>query len=481
MMMMMPIPANDINTDESNDDESCTICGKDGLLTQCDGCRQWNHWQCVDKYHQPTSGPYFCTGCRDANDAHPLPWEMQQPTTEWPECCICTERKPKTQFIGKILPECQCKFDVCAGCAYTMVDKAGPENAGSKCPFCRTQWTAFETRTEFGIEAVTIQLNHKHGQEGDKEDEEDAAELAAYMTETPTSVATSVATSTSTAAATATPTALDTAPISGLLTSVEPHDSDDGEDVLRMMFSSDDDDDDDDDDDYDDDDDDSVVDGTPSARLARRPERPRQRSSNAGKPKKPKKTISKAAGSVRGDYIIVCTSPTEVNPNFQQKTPGKVSSRVKGSVPIKEAYTEARRKEVQLLCDERLTLIPRKNAKSKIDFSEMHAEQYDMYHHLKILMIKAGDAMGGGGKKADKYPRYLLKITGEDGLSSKICFENRDAWDGVAWKACEAAAKKVEETNEKKIASLANDYWNAYVTYCKYLKEEEEGTLVAEP
>jgi len=39
----------------------------------------------------------------------------------------------------------------------------------------------------------------------------------------------------------------------------------------------------------------------------------------------------------------------------------------------------------------------------------------------------------------------------------------------------------VEETNEKKIASLANDYWNAYVTYCKYLKEEEEGTLVAEP
>lgn len=489
--MMMP-NANAMETD-SNDDEPCTICNKKGLVTECDGCGKWNHWHCVDKYHQPTSGKYFCMDCRNEKNEHPVSWDMLPASIEWHDCIICMDKKPDTEFINEFLPACPCKSKVCAHCAYTMAEKAGPDNAGSKCPTCRVQWTAFVPRTECGIAADPIPLDHKQGNEDTQDEQDDdafEAQLAAAMAASAPAPAVA-------APAPAPAAALATAPTGGFLTAAEVDEAYDDifaimneptgntalEDAdearaeardpsyspnatqLEEMDIA--------------DDDDSIVDDTPSSRSAGKRKKARGKK---GKGDSPKKTIFKEhTGLVRKAEIRFCNSPTEVNPSFKQKTEGKVSSRVNGSSSKKEPYTEDRRREVVLLCQERESRVPRTNAKSKIDYSKLHDEQYDMMFHLKILMIKAGDAMGGGGKKADKYPRYLLQITGEDGLASKVHFQRSALNDASAWTICMDAAEKVSESNEASAKRLAQNYWNAYVTYCQYLEDEDLGKLKAEP
>lgn len=474
------------NDDPSNDDdESCAVCKKNGLLTECDDCHIWTHWWCTDPDHQPTSGSFYCSDCRKANDKHPTPWDELAPSVPWHVCGICFDRKPAPEF-SQLLPTCECKLKVCALCAYHIAEKAGPENAGSRCPTCRMQWIAIRPRTTNGVPGDPIPLDHKHGREGGddgewSEEEELAAPLAPPQ---PAAVRTYQPLrelgDTHLDELAPRDTHLDElAPLAPLAPRAPPASPappqpaaartyqsrlylDDAylrDDYLDKIA--------DDDDDSDDSDDDDYVDGSTVADTPPRSKRKRRNNIATGE----KKKRAPVGGQIRANFPSV-------------KTPGVMVSRWEGSEPRTVAYT-----------DERMNLVG--NLVTKLE-QKNENDPEAVALHMQVLMIKncEGTSSGGAGN-LNKHPQRIKEFM-RNGIESRNQFniddvELKSKGEATACLLAKAAVETARENARKK--SEANcrpykepstkerkhmtNYWSAFVKYAELLKLEAAGTLVA--
>lgn len=147
----------------------------------------------------------------------------------------------------------------------------------------------------------------------------------------------------------------------------------------------------------------------------------------------------------------------------------------------KYPYDDKRQNEVRLLVQELETKQPRANSRSAIFRPGTQWYQREMALHYRALLIKAGHSWGKSQGNADKYPRYLLDITGPGGLVSKESFKTEQTYFDQAELICRKIAESKVGTNKNSANKLTGDYMSAYLAYCKLLELEKSGQLSATP
>lgn len=457
MMAAAPLPVDDAPLDN----EKCTICDESGILTQCDECDDWNHWHCVDKCHQPTSGgKYLCGKCRDTTGRHPVPW-ANMPILNL-DCVVCHEKKPATEFVHKILPECPCNASrpkLCALCAYTMAEKADAYNTEAKCPTCRQPWNAFVARPTDGASDVIISLSHARGT--DTFDELPAA--APVPAEEPESTA------------------------DDLLQWLQDPTDDPPENALAGMaaFNAPPDamqvDDDDDDSDYED----SVIgeqDPNPNA-LALASGGSGSRCS--GKSSKPKKTIAKKGpASERAKDIQLNRNKASFDTGNLKNPKKNPPVRITGSCMRK--ITDAGRKRSHFDSDPQRERILRK-VFTEFDADEISdPDQLDasaISAHCRVLAIRDGVPVGAkGDSSAMKYCGYVAKFVSTTGfaLKSEFVKGNQLRAEGIA-KRIGLAIVAANPSLKTPAAKYAKNHMAGFRLYCALLEKEDAGTINADP
>ena len=450
------------------DNEKCTICNESGILTQCDECHEWNHWHCVDKCHQPTSGgKYLCGKCRDTTGRHPVAWANM--AILHLDCIVCHEKKPATEFVHKILPVCPCHASrpkLCALCAYNMAEKADAYNTEAKCPTCRKQWSAFFARPTEGASDEIIWLGHARGT--DTFDElpaaapvpVDASETTEYdlmqWLENPTGDPPEGA-------------------LAGMAAFSEPPDA--------MQV-------DDSDSDSDSDYQDSVIgedNPNPDALALSRSGRG---SRCYGTSSKPNKTISKKTTSKKGPASerakdIKLNRDKASFDTSKLKNP-KMNPPVRIAGSTMRRVTDAGRKRSHYDTDARRESILRKIF-DKFDADEISdPDQFDasaISAHCRVLAIRDGLLFGEkGDSSAAKYCGYVAKFVSATGfaLKSEFVKGNKLRAKGIAKKIGNdiVAANPALKTSA---AKYAKNHMAGFRLYCKLLEKENAGTINADP